>query len=132
VSVNGASPAVLQDSLGPIEPHGESPPKLAYASDGSLYMLYVVVKLVPGRRFPAAALRFARSAGALSPISLERAAEEHPAGRASLQLARRVRKGRGWEYALGLAALFAAACSTIRRISNDAEELRLEYQPIDF
>src|SRR6187549_1403929 len=62
VSINGGAPAVLRDSLGPIEPHGESPPKLAYAQDGSLYVLYVVVKLVPGRRFPAAALRFARSA----------------------------------------------------------------------
>src|SRR5690606_26159532 len=46
---------------GPIEPHGESPPKIAYASDGSLDALYVVGKVVPGRRFPLAALRFARS-----------------------------------------------------------------------
>jgi hypothetical protein len=61
VSVNGGVPAMLRDPLGPIEPHGESPPKLAYGSDGSLYALYVVVKLVPGRRFPAAAMRFARS-----------------------------------------------------------------------
>jgi hypothetical protein len=51
----------LRDSLGPIEPHGESPPKLAYSPDGSLNALYVVAKLVPGRRFPASALRFVRS-----------------------------------------------------------------------
>src|SRR5437879_888684 len=36
VSVNGAAPVVLRDSLGPIEPHGESPPKLAYSPDGAL------------------------------------------------------------------------------------------------
>ena len=52
----------LRDSLGPIEPHGESPPKLAWSSDGALNALYVVAKLVPGRRFPASALRFVRSA----------------------------------------------------------------------
>ncbi|MCU0626554.1 MAG: glycoside hydrolase [Gemmatimonadaceae bacterium] len=52
---------VLADSLGPIEPHGEAPPKLAWARDGSLGALYAVGKLVPGRRFPASALRFARS-----------------------------------------------------------------------
>ena len=52
----------LRDSLGPIEPHGESPPKLAWSPDGSLNALYVVAKLVPGRRFPASALRFVRSA----------------------------------------------------------------------
>ncbi|NUP71466.1 MAG: exo-alpha-sialidase [Gemmatimonadaceae bacterium] len=51
----------LRDSLGPIEPHGESPPKLAWSPDGSLDALYVVAKLVPGRRFPASALRFVRS-----------------------------------------------------------------------
>jgi hypothetical protein len=51
----------LRDSLGPIEPHGESPPKLAYSPDGALNALYAVTKLVPGRRFPAAALRFVRS-----------------------------------------------------------------------
>jgi hypothetical protein len=51
----------LRDSLGPIEPHGESPPKLVWSADGSLDALYVVAKLVPGRRFPASALRFVRS-----------------------------------------------------------------------
>lgn len=61
VSVDGSAPSELRDSLGPIEPHGESPPKIAYASDGSLDALYVVGKVVPGRRFPLAALRFARS-----------------------------------------------------------------------
>jgi hypothetical protein len=37
---------------------------LAYGPDGALYALYVVARLVPGRRFPAAALRFARSTDA--------------------------------------------------------------------
>jgi hypothetical protein len=61
VSVSGGAPVMLRDSLGPIEPHGESPPKLAYSPDGSLNALYVVTRLEPGRRFPAAALRFVRS-----------------------------------------------------------------------
>jgi len=51
----------LRDSLGPIEPHGEAPPKLAWAPDGSLHALWVVGKVVPGRRFPVSALRHARS-----------------------------------------------------------------------
>ncbi|HET7623053.1 MAG TPA: sialidase family protein [Gemmatimonadaceae bacterium] len=61
VSVGGGPPSELRDSLGPIEPHGESPPKIAYASDGSLDALYVVGKVAPGKRFPLGALRFARS-----------------------------------------------------------------------
>jgi peroxiredoxin len=70
VTRDGASPAdgvqrVLTDPLGPIEPHGEAPPKLAWVSrsNGQLTLgaLYVVGKLVPGRRFPASALRFVRS-----------------------------------------------------------------------
>lgn len=61
IKVSDGPPVELRDSLGPIEPHGESPPKLAYSSDGALNALYVVTKLVPGRRFPAAALRFVRS-----------------------------------------------------------------------
>ena len=59
--MNGGPPVELRDSLGPIEPHGESPPKLAYSPDGALNALYVVTRLEPGRRFPAAALRFIRS-----------------------------------------------------------------------
>lgn len=55
-------PSELRDPLGPIEPHGEAPPKVAYGRDGTLYALYAVGKLVPGRRFPASALRVARSA----------------------------------------------------------------------
>jgi peroxiredoxin len=59
-------PAVeLRDPLGPIEAHGEAPPKLAWAvtpeRGASLGALYVVGKLVPGRRFPASSLRFVRS-----------------------------------------------------------------------
>lgn len=51
----------LRDTLGPIEPHGEAPPKLAFTRDGAIGALYAVGKVVPGRRFPASALRFARS-----------------------------------------------------------------------
>ncbi len=55
----------LSDPLGPIEPHGEAPPKLAWAAhpDGSLTLgaRYVVGRVIPGRRFPASALRFVRS-----------------------------------------------------------------------
>ena len=61
VRVGDGRIVTLQDSLGPIEPHGESPPKLAWSADGALNALYVVAKLVPGRRFPASALRFVRS-----------------------------------------------------------------------
>jgi hypothetical protein len=61
VSTGGASPTELRDPLGAIEAHGESPPKLAYAPDGTLHALYAVAKVVPGRRFPASALRAARS-----------------------------------------------------------------------
>jgi hypothetical protein len=57
----GGAPTELRDSLGPIEPHGEAPPKLAYAPDGSLYALYAVAKVVPGRRFPMSSLRLAKS-----------------------------------------------------------------------
>jgi BNR repeat-like domain/BNR/Asp-box repeat len=61
VSVDGGPPISLGDSLGPVEAHGESPPKIAFGPDGSLNALYVVPKVVPGRRFPLAALRFVRS-----------------------------------------------------------------------
>lgn len=57
----GGTPSELQDPLGSIEPHGEAPPKLVYAGDGTLYALYAVVKVVPGRRFPHATLRLASS-----------------------------------------------------------------------
>ena len=60
VATSGA-PSELRDTLGPIEPHGEAPPKLAYAADGSLYALYAVGKVVPGRRFPMSSLRLAKS-----------------------------------------------------------------------
>lgn len=61
VSVNGAPPTELRDSLGPVEIHGESPPKLAYAPDGRLIAVYVVGKEVPGERFPLSALRVVTS-----------------------------------------------------------------------
>jgi hypothetical protein len=57
----GGAPSELRDTLGPIEPHGEAPPKLAYAPDGKLFALYAVAKVVPGRRFPMSSLRLATS-----------------------------------------------------------------------
>lgn len=57
----GETVADIRDELGPIEPHGEAPPKLAWGADGSLHALWVVGKVVPGRRFPVSALRHARS-----------------------------------------------------------------------
>lgn len=62
VSVNRGAPVELRDSLGPIEGHGESPPKLAYDARGTLHALYVVARVVPGKRFPEAAMRMRRSA----------------------------------------------------------------------
>lgn len=61
VSVGGAPPTEIRDSLGPIEVHGESPPKLAYAPNGSLIAVYIVGKEVPGLRFPLSALRVVTS-----------------------------------------------------------------------
>jgi hypothetical protein len=61
VRVDTGPAVTLVDSLGPIQPHGEAPPKLAWSSDGALHALWVVGKLVPGRRFPVSALRHARS-----------------------------------------------------------------------
>jgi len=61
LNVDGRQASTLSDSIGPIEAHGEAPPKLVYGTDGSLNVVYVVGKEVPGRRFPLAALRFARS-----------------------------------------------------------------------
>ena len=61
VSVDGAAPVEIRDQLGPIEGHGESPPKLVYGPDSALHALYVVAKVVPGHRFPLAALRYTRS-----------------------------------------------------------------------
>ncbi len=57
----GTQVADIRDPLGPIEPHGEAPPKLAWSSDGALHALWVVGKELPGRRFPVSALRHARS-----------------------------------------------------------------------
>lgn len=62
IAVDGGQPVELRDSLGSIEAHGEAPPKIVYAPDGSLNALYVVGKEDSTRRFPLAALRFARSA----------------------------------------------------------------------
>jgi hypothetical protein len=51
----------VRDPLGGIEAHGEAPPQLAAGEDG-IYVLYVVGKEVPGKRYPLSALRFIRSA----------------------------------------------------------------------
>lgn len=61
ISVDGAQPSEISDTLGPIEAHGESPPKIAYGPDGSLHAIYVVAKVVPDARFPLAALRHVAS-----------------------------------------------------------------------
>jgi hypothetical protein len=61
VSTDDGAPAEVRDTLGPIEAHGESPPKLAYGPDGTLHAIYVVARVVPGRRFPESALRYVRS-----------------------------------------------------------------------
>jgi hypothetical protein len=62
VSVDGALPVELRDPLGPIEAHGEAPPKLAFGRGGTLHALYVVGKVVPGERWPRSALRHVGSA----------------------------------------------------------------------
>lgn len=61
VSTEQAPVSELRDSLGGIEPHGESPPKLEYAPDGTLYALYAVGREEAGRRFPFTTLRLATS-----------------------------------------------------------------------
>lgn len=55
--------SVLRDPFGAIEPHGEAPPQLAMTADGEVAALYTVGRIVPGRRFPASALRLARTSG---------------------------------------------------------------------
>jgi hypothetical protein len=61
VSVAGATPSEIRDTLGPVEAHGEAPPKLAYAPDGRLFAIYTVGKIVAGERFPRSALRVVSS-----------------------------------------------------------------------
>ncbi|HEV8498190.1 MAG TPA: sialidase family protein [Gemmatimonadaceae bacterium] len=61
VSVAGSAPSEIRDSLGPIEVHGEAPPKLAYAPDGGLFAVFTVGKVIPGERFPRTALRLVSS-----------------------------------------------------------------------
>jgi hypothetical protein len=60
ISVGGAAPVGVTDPLAPMEVHGESPPKLAFAPDGALYAVYLLGKDV-GKRFPVSALRVVRS-----------------------------------------------------------------------
>lgn len=61
VAVGDSPPVMLADSLGPIAPQGEAPPKLTFAPDGTMHALYVVQRVIPGRRFPASALRAVHS-----------------------------------------------------------------------
>ena len=61
VSARNGAPSEIRDPLGPIEAHGEAPPKLAYGPDGALYAIYTVGKVVPGERFPLSALRLVKS-----------------------------------------------------------------------
>jgi hypothetical protein len=61
VAVNGAPTVEVRDPLGPVEIHGESPPKLSYGPDGTLHAIYVVPRLIPGKRFAEAALRYIHS-----------------------------------------------------------------------
>ena len=51
----------VRDPLGPIEAHGEAPPRLAADTAGGISVLYAVGKEIPGERFPRSALRFSRS-----------------------------------------------------------------------
>ena len=51
----------LEDSLGPIEAHGEAPPQLAADRSGAISALYVVGREIPGKRWPVSALRYTRS-----------------------------------------------------------------------
>ncbi len=53
--------ATLTDPLGPIEPHGESPPQLAADPAGRLFIQYAVGEVVPGQRFPVSARRSPRA-----------------------------------------------------------------------
>jgi hypothetical protein len=62
VSVHGAPPAEIRDSLGPVQAHGEAPPKIAFGPSGALYAVYTVGKEVAGERFPLSALRIVTSA----------------------------------------------------------------------
>lgn len=62
VALDDGPPVELRDSLGPIEGRSESPPKLAFGSDGTLHAIYVVVKDVPEAKQPLEAIRYVRSA----------------------------------------------------------------------
>ena len=61
VSVNGSAPAEIRDSLGPVQAHGEAPPKISFGPSSGLYAVYTVGKEVPDERFPLSALRIVTS-----------------------------------------------------------------------
>ncbi len=52
----------VEDALGSLTIYGETPPKLAYSRDGTLYAAYLVSRVVPGQHWPQSALRFTSSA----------------------------------------------------------------------
>jgi hypothetical protein len=62
ISYDGAAPSVMTDSLGAIQALNEAPPQVAFGPNGTMYVLYVVAKEIPGRRWPASALRLIQSA----------------------------------------------------------------------
>lgn len=59
--LSGTAPVEMVDPLGTLTIYGETPPKIGYGPDGTLYTAYLVTKSVPGRRWPVNALRFAQS-----------------------------------------------------------------------
>lgn len=56
----GVVTSAIRDSLGGVQPRGETPPQIAAGPDGAIYALYNVAKDV-GKRYPVSALRFVRS-----------------------------------------------------------------------
>jgi hypothetical protein len=51
----------VNDVRGDAAPHDQAPPQVAVGPDGSVYVVWQNSRPVPGRRFPASNLRFARS-----------------------------------------------------------------------
>ncbi|HTS89393.1 MAG TPA: sialidase family protein [Gemmatimonadales bacterium] len=51
----------VRDPVGSLTIYGETPPKLAYGSDGTIYAAYLVTRAIPGHQWPVNTLRFASS-----------------------------------------------------------------------
>ncbi|HSU13433.1 sialidase family protein [Longimicrobium sp.] len=56
-----AAPVRVNDRLGDAAPHEQAPAQVAVAPDGGVYVVWQNNRAIPGRRFPASDLRFARS-----------------------------------------------------------------------